>query len=167
MTAMKQQLYERAKYLTEEYRKTHNEDTLIDLAVYAGVYYGTGGRKYIEVPSYHLVTMSVVLILARSKSKFSNVLSRNLKIMDNVIREQMGGVVVLDVEQMRTKHLTISLRRVDTGEVKLVTISKKLTIDDLVAIGLALLELYGFIGLELQDKRDRFVNLLKNLLAYV
>jgi hypothetical protein len=163
----KQQVYERAKYLAYEFNRTGDDGYIIDAIVYAGVYYGKGGRKYIDIPPLMAMPMSIVIILVKAKGKFGNNITKNLNVLGNILGSQTNGAVRLKVDNLSSKSVRLSIGRVDNNDVRTLVVSRRLRDDDLINIGLAILDMYGNCGLELQHKRERFIDTLRRLIAYV
>jgi len=163
----KQQIYERAKYLAFQFNKTGTEDFIIDATVYAGIYYGTGGKRHIDIPPFMDIPMGVVVTIVKAKSRFGNDITRNLIVLKETLNTLSNGLLTLRVDGISSKSVQISIIRTDNNATRTLMMSRRLNDDDLTNIGLAILDLYGNCGLELQHKKEKFTNTLRRLIAYV
>lgn len=163
----KQQIYERAKYLVFQFNKTGTEDFIIDATVYAGIYYGTGGKRHIDIPPFMAIPMGVVVTIVKAKSRFGNDITRNLNILKETLSTLSNGLLTLRVDGISSKSVQISIIRTDNNATRTLMMSRRSNDDDLTNIGLVLLDLYGNCGLELQHKREKFASTLRRLIAYV
>ena len=165
----KQQLYEKAKYLLQSYNEVNSSEKIIEAVVTAGVYYGLGGRKRLEIGNEYFIAGLVSSVIARAKSMFGNNKNRNIDILNKVFGEQTGDAIRIENAQMDGKNsVALNIIRTDTNyKTTIIIPQNRITDELLVRIANIVMQIYNFSGIETPKDQAVFRNCMLYMLKFI
>ncbi len=169
MKVSKQQIYEKAVYASLRYSETGMDEFLIESAVTAGVYYGCGGRKKINIHSHYLIIVMVTSAITKAKEKFSNNNIRNIEVINESLSEQTGGAIRIErINNIKSSSIAINIIRTDNNDRHTIVIPQnRITDEVLCRIAQVIMSIYSNSGMETPNRQVLFNNNLITMLKLV